>query len=138
MKDVFTNIKSKKCHKKCQISYTAKHWRHQGVQGVRMLPLEFENDDVICPSPANYLNFFAGAFGARNNCTKKIAKMETFCLQRAKNRQSFPTRIVLNACKFVLTTKNLQRLAVFYLLCKIESYFLAKNRPSSTPWKNFW
>ena len=101
----------------------------RGVQGVRMLPLEFENDDVICSSPAKYPNFFAGAFGASNNCAKislkrrKITEIVTFCPQRAKNLQCVPTLFALNAFNFVLTTKNLQKLTVFSFLCKIEKLF---------------
>ena len=47
------------------------HGRQQGgAGGCECSPLEFENDDVIRSSPANYLIFFVGAFGACNNCTK--------------------------------------------------------------------
>ena len=68
---------------------------------------------------------------------RKITKILTFCPQRAKNRQYFPTQFALNVFNFVLTTKNLQKLTVFSFLCKIEkNYFLAKNR--ATPWKIFW
>ena len=58
---------------------------------------------------------------------RKITKIVIFCPQRVKNRQCFPTRFALNAFNFVLTTKKLQKLTVFSLLCKIEKiYFLAK------------
>ena len=43
--------------------------RGGGVQGLRMHPLEFENDEVICCSPTKYPNYFARAPDAHNYYT---------------------------------------------------------------------
>ena len=58
--------------------------------GVRMHPLDFGNDDVICCSLINTLNYFSLAPSALAITTpslkhQKSLKCSCFCPQRAKN-----------------------------------------------------
>ena len=57
-----------------------------------------------------------------------------FCRRRVK-MDNFKSRLVINTLNFVLKTKNLQKIAVFFsFLCAKSEKILAENR--APPWKN--
>ena len=72
-----------------------------GCRGVRMLPLEFENDDAICCFPVQYPNFSL-ALSALAIITPKFSS----------------TWLVLTALNFVSGAENLQKWTVFSIVCK--------------------